>query len=728
MNTTVPIAIREDIAKLSRRKNQGNGREYYARTCESPLLNVESMGFQGLDVEVKRVSKYQGNWGYRRDRSNHSPDDPIFIEVSKRWNVDIPLASETLRKTLGTAKHPELMLKDDEYWSHNSLRGCFLVTMEVESVDKTDFDAHRVYVSLPWEVAEAFLDIKFVAGENGFPFVQIYTATNEEGFLRAPISMSHLRNIKFKHGEVYSYNEIPPRPFDFTLESLSRAVDGIPMSPDKVDQFVRAISEVDWNLPDVTEKGTKKIMAKLRPLMGDLLKKDPLALCCLRTLAYSSHRTIDSVKVSGVINSAFAEAESAEDLSEILKNFYADPDEEHSRWNTGRIEYGIKRLAAYKGKRKAVLKSQAGRAFSKMQAEAENLTIDKKKHKKTWKAIEEGKLPMGIFFRKSEQYFILNDNWDLWEAMFKAGHGDVICDIAADAKRRTTYEKDLMSYFYFVLYGLPEYLKKHTKKKWTCSPKFVETADELEPDAPEEGEGVTRKRSALTPIVDNEACTVEVPYASLAISGRQTTYCYSHDYHVLRKGMSFKGYAITKDVEEKLNGRDDYGLMFYTFTGTDVGRGYPTFLIIFERLADGTRVHFHRTHPCRTKGGDYNPIHNWTKVCYNWMVGNVSRDLIVAQQGDLAFVLVSDEKAAKVEFGDKVEQYDKHCFSTPVPFAEPGKTEAKSNVLGYVNLDKETLLSHTEHEDVVVPAGILQIRQARSWEANPKGIWSLRID
>lgn len=33
-----------------------------------------------------------------------------------------------------------------------------------------------------------------------------------------------------------------------------------------------------------------------------------------------------------------------------------------------------------------------------------------------------------------------------------------------------------------------------------------------------------------------------------------------------------------------------------------------------------------------------------------------------------------------------------------------------------------------EHMNRTIPAGNYEIRQCRSWEANPKGIWSLRID
>jgi hypothetical protein len=123
----------------------------------------------------------------------------------------------------------------------------------------------------------------------------------------------------------------------------------------------------------------------------------------------------------------------------------------------------------------------------------------------------------------------------------------------------------------------------------------------------------------------------------------------------LSKGFSWVGNTCHVDVEEKLNGRDDYGLMFYTLTGSAQGRGYPSFLIIFERRKSGTHVHFHRTHPSRSKDGDYNPVHNWIRVCYNWMVGNVNKDLIRYQQGDLVFTAMTEEEAKDLVFAEKVE-------------------------------------------------------------------------
>jgi hypothetical protein len=106
-------------------------------------------------------------------------------------------------------------------------------------------------------------------------------------------------------------------------------------------------------------------------------------------------------------------------------------------------------------------------------------------------------------------------------------------------------------------------------------------------------------------------------------------------------------------------------------------------------------------------------------------MGNVNASLLKAQQGDLYFVDASDQK--NLTFSNKVNKYDNHCFEEAVDFAEYLKS-AKSNILGYVKLEKDTWLTHNEHDNVLIPMGIYAIHQCRSWEANPKGVWSLRID
>ncbi len=518
---------------------------------------------------------------------------------------------------------------------------------------------------------------------------------------------------------------------EFTRESLGHFAESIGTRgrfaedlqyEDCMNAFRAAIKQ-GIKINELHPKGVSKVYAKVAPIADSIQTSDIETFLCFRSLAKHSGSTINKVRVSGIFNEELKDVTTAKELRKKLAPLRGAG--KRFNWFDGAIEA----FPCYKIKRKAAIKATSGRAFSRLMKDYEFLSLDEKKFPKTTKAVKEGDLPLGIFFRKSEQYFLLNDNFELWEGMLK-NHYDITLELAKTAAKRTTYEKDLMSYFYFVLTGLPEYMKKHTKKKWKCIPRLVDSPSELNPPA-DDGSGIVRTRSALTPVADNENCTIVVPYASLAMPGRQTTYCYSHNFEVIHSGLNINGNTVTHEIEEKLNGRDDYGLMFYTLTGSAQGRGYPTFLIIFENRTNGVFVHFHRTHPSRSKDGDYNGIHNWIKVCYNWMAGNVHKSRIVAQQGDLVFV---DDSGNDRNFAQNVDHYDNHMFESPVEFA-PYALKKKDNILGYIRVGDKipcaatgTILKHHEHEWIGIPKGQYEIRQCRSWEANPQGVWSLRID
>jgi len=514
-----------------------------------------------------------------------------------------------------------------------------------------------------------------------------------------------------------------------TLELSHRAIGGlrcwVNFSYDDISNVFKYLLARNQLIdPQSKRSGISKLWdSNFKPILTDLRARFPMEYALFNSIANYTGKTVNGVKCSTVFNSHFANVKTVDEIVAMMRAYYSEGNRLPSWGYQDDASDWYSSTPVFAELRKEALKKTTHRAFNKLMQDIEFLTIKPEDFPRTYKAITDGDLPLGAFFRKQEQYFLLNDNWELWEEMLEK-HYDVACALGKAVAPRTTYEKDLMSYFYFVLRELPEYLEQHTGYKWTCIPKLVDSQDELEPPK-EEANGITKRRSALTPIVDNEMHAVTVPYASLAIPGRQTTYCYSHDYHVLRRGMSFMGNAVMKDLEEKLNGRDDYGLMFYTLTGSMQGRGYPTFLIIFERRKSGTVVHFHRTHPSRSKDGDYNPVHNWTKVCYNWMIGNVPREAIVAQQGDLAFVKFED--GDKKSFTEIVKAYDSHIFDGVVTFASVSD-KSKGNILGYIKVDEDNWLRHLEHEDVLVPAGVYEVRQCRSWEANPKGVWSLRID
>lgn len=518
-------------------------------------------------------------------------------------------------------------------------------------------------------------------------------------------------------------------PFDYTFNTVYAMTRIWDMGDENLATLIKMMKAARLPAESDDDKlaasnGVAKTWAKIKPFIKAVQDENIMTYVVLRSFLMQASRTIDGVKLSTLFNGMFSGVSNKDDVIAALPCL-----------NGKDLIACLKETTIWKERRKVAIKAKGNRAFTLLMQEYEYLKLDEKRFPVTTKTIKAGEIPIGTFFTKSEQYFLQNDNWPLWEEMLKK-HKTVALEMAAEVSRRTTYEKDLMSYFYFLLHALPAYLKRHTGKKWTCIPRLVENQSELEPPTTEGG--VARKRSALTPIVDNEACTVTVPYASLAIPGRQTTYCYGLDFMVLEEGLSMKGNVVMDEVEKRLNGRDDYGLMFYTLTGSAQGRGYPTFLIIFERrvmqvatpLGDyrngveqkyETFVHFHRTHPSRSKGGDYNGVHNWIKTTYNWMVGNVNAERIVQQQGDLIFVKTDKE----VVFDKFTEAYDNHKFATPVNFAEYNGNE---NILGYVRMSSTTVLNHHEHMVVEIPAGTYEIRQCRSWEANPKGVWSLRID
>lgn len=483
-----------------------------------------------------------------------------------------------------------------------------------------------------------------------------------------------------------------------------------------------ALEQVSTALPTKTE-GITKSLSKIMDFWKN--ESDPISKIAFLWLVNDSSKTISNVKMSVIFNKLFENVSTQKEFSD--KTFEMSKLLLDTKWyydGKQYLERLLDMLPDARDIKKAALKRKSTGAFNKIMDDLDFVDIDIVKYPLTHEAVHSGELPIGTFFRKSgESYFMFNDNWELWEEML-ASHPEEAKQLAATCSGRTTYEKDLMSYFYFVLHKLPEYLQIQTGNMWKCIPKLVNSSNELDP--PKEGEnGVAKTRSALTPIVDNDKHEVVVPYVSMSISGGYgTTYCYGLNYEVLERGVSWLGNTITKNVESKLNGRDDYGLMFYTLTGTAQGRGYPTFLIIFEKLESKTKVHFHRVHPTRSKNGDYNAIHNWTIGCYKWMIGNVNFERIKAQQGDLAFVEIDKFPDGEVT---KVDSYDNHKFGIPVDFTPYIKKE-KQNILGYVKLENDTTLNHNEHMNRIIPAGNYEIRQCRSWEANPKGVWSLRID
>ena len=522
-------------------------------------------------------------------------------------------------------------------------------------------------------------------------------------------------------------------PFRYDSVSLKEFKRTTSFGSKNMNAFIMAAVDMGWTpVDDVSlcppsRSGITKLMGVLKPLEGELRRIAPVQYSTLRKLVEECRRSVNGVKISRLLNESFKDVKSAKEVMDVLTIDWKKA-EKTWRWYDD-FKAVAELFPVYRDLRKSAINKNGKQAYKRLMAEAETIIGCEGIGPLLTDVVQSGDIPVSTFFRTKsdmeERYFLYNDNWSLWEWMLEH-HRETTIKLAKEVSIRSTYEKDLMAFFYFLKEELPAYLRKHTGRSWTCVPRLVDSANELNPPSETAG-GVTKRRSALTPTVEDQAGgIVSVPYASLCIPGRMTQYCYTLDYQIVCPGFKHHGSVALRDIEIGLNGRDDYGLMYYTLTGTSTARGYPTFLIIFERLekyGKGTRVHFHRVHPFRSKQGDYAGVHNWTRNCYNWMVGNVKRELIAYQQGDLCFT----REWGGHECVDEVDSYDKHTFECPVLFAPPMKS-AENNILGYFKVEKHTMLHHPEHACITVDPGEYTLRQCRSWEANPKGIWSLRID
>ncbi len=373
---------------------------------------------------------------------------------------------------------------------------------------------------------------------------------------------------------------------------------------------------------------------------------------------------------------------------------------------------------------------------------ADGLGCPADKYPLTHAAISEGNLPLSVFHDPNDKLKAVNTEWTLWEKAFqREGWQDILCNIAQNASRRTTYEKDITQYISF-LFKVEKYLDRNAprpkqgRKKvgWKAMPKYVESQWSLEMEEADDN-GTVKRRSALTPIPDNEKGIIEVPYAAIAIYGRQTTYCYSQ-YYVLfeEETLDYEtNTPVVQELEEKLNGRDDYGLMYYTLTGSPTNRGYPTFLTIFERRKDYTHVHFHRVHPNKYKDGRPVPACKLIEECYRYMAGNVRAEEIYAQQGDMIFIRCEEPKKWDEAEMKGIVDFESHAFN--VPNGKPpvmlleNKSKSIKNRLGHILAKDEFTLAHPEHEDLTnMPSGWYEVRRCKSWEANPTAVWSYTID
>lgn len=378
-------------------------------------------------------------------------------------------------------------------------------------------------------------------------------------------------------------------------------------------------------------------------------------------------------------------------------------------WN---IEALAEKLPGYS---KEMLRQKAEksekRGSSLLKAFTEDNFFDPARYPLLARALSLDKISRSAFlYQRGTRAYVDNTEFDLIELFLERGQ-DVVLDILNLAARRTTFDKNITKYLAFLL-ELESYLLKHTGDTYTCVPRLVDSSASLE------GAVEGTKRSKMTPTVHGQI--VQVPYVHLAMS---TGSAYTDSFYIIKQYQphpELPGVPLNDTV--KCNGLDDYGLCWYTISGSSNQQGRPTFLIIFERLSSGTRVHFHRVHPCRMQEGQKTFANNLIERCYTYMTA-IPPGKVVVQQGDLVFVETAESNLERDL--RPVNEYEGHHFDPPVYFA-PSTTGPKQR-MGYIQA-MTTTITHGEHEHKALPRGFYEIYVCKTWEANPTTTMTYNAD
>jgi hypothetical protein len=377
---------------------------------------------------------YDTNYQYKlkKGQGEKLKQLPMFILVSYDGHNNRGAAIKTTAKLealAATAKNPiylgETGSYSGYYYYHDASLGASNILVEVE------VDGTKMVLACPFNVAERVFGLEVTED------MKLRLSNGDEcDFTGYKDVMDNLNVYRGYRGDRINT-------FDFTYPTLAAVESRIGMGRKNLGKLLKGLLKSGWKIEEPGKlSGIKKMWQRLEPVMKEVMEENPLAFVSYRSFAQECNKSIDGVKISAVFNDVFKDVETKEDFLKALKEFYTGKESGDLYNAQNKLEESVKKLDVYKEKRKAVLKSQANRAFAKIQQEAENLTIDKKKHKLTWARSRRAIWPIGVFFRKSEQYFLLNDNWDLWEEMFKRGYGEQAIELANEVKGRTTYEKD----------------------------------------------------------------------------------------------------------------------------------------------------------------------------------------------------------------------------------------------------------------------------------------------
>lgn len=693
-------------------------------------------------VYVDAIARHTDQWGYERDRNAY-----WRVEHGEVVDVDPFVSAEVL----GTAYTKVVTIDDPNWHSYRSVGNQRRTKEVVASYGKSqhwDGSRHTTIPGVPYQhlklrvamldgSGEAEVELRFERPESG-------TLVVARGNPEAGVTLDF-----FGTKLAWNVNLSLYPAFRSALTNYE-----LPQGREALWAWWLDVREVNPDKRDVA--GVKAIETRkdFKPVLERVAQEEPLLWQFFAFLhdGRTREKTTNNKLIAAMLEKV------GPDFDKLVAELRRARDEAHTtehvteyaveREHLGELARPICLSLTGAGDKVAEDKAKQQWQFAKgARAQAEVLGISPDRHPRLLARVEAGDISLNLFHEAGDENSLINVEFDLIERAFaREGWEEVLVEIMANASARTTYSKRVTSYLAF-LFRIERYLDRHAPRpdgsKWKAMPRFVQSQWELEMDEATE-EGTTKRRSAFTPVADNEAGTITVPYVAMAISGVRTTWCYSETYFVAEEGAEdpvFEaGGVFENELAEKLNGRDDYGLCLFTLTGTDQNTGYPTFLVIFERTTKhGTRVHFHRVHPSRKRGpgGTQTPPNRLIEECYRYMAGNVRAEQILHQQGDILLLPATGPgKSVDAPAGVLVRGFENHAFvatehdgvTLPVRLVR-SQAKARDNLLGWLHAPTGMRMPHPEHEPVEgIAPGWYEVRRCKSWEANPTAVWSLNID
>lgn len=519
---------------------------------------------------------------------------------------------------------------------------------------KYDEGYYDIVWKLPDECTKVTNNVRCISGWNGF----VRKCRNERG-ARDGYYYDNSRNARFQ----------------WHLGGIQGVYNHFRFNDTEIHNFLTEFKRTSYfrdcdnpmNYSHSGGRGYRGIWNVFRENQEKLYDEQPLLFCLMVSLVQNSKFKHKEVITTKIINRVLSDVTDYDSLVASLRAF----------WEKSR--YVIKESDAY-GQRMFLRLLDADGTADIIQEEARiakynkavtklfgdmghTLKTAKRRYPFFVREFEAGQIPIDTF-RRSRSTQLYNANLNVWEKMLKLD-AHATTGIAQRISRLVGPNRNIMSYFNFVLTDFPRYLKKMTGETWTVLPKYQINVD------------TTSVSYAGNVIVDNINKIVTVPYCV------DTTYRYRStvpiDWNILKKGESFDGDKALFGT--KVISGHTYGLFYNNVKREHTGRADQGLTRVYLcGFIDGN-VTIDRVKLPRNKYG-VKPINGWIDECHDV----VHRGLMDYTKVDCFLFKKLPAPTAEV-YAYNATHLGDTSFSTPIMHSDTYQDAWGTGTVGNIRVD-----------------------------------------